>query len=167
MIVIHQTDTPTATVESIDRYHRSLGWAGIGYHYVVYHDGSVHKGRLNSETGAHCKGDNATSIGVCCVGKAHALPIGAGYMNQAIWDGLIRLVGQLMTAYHIPVSRVVGHRERPSGQEQGKTCPGFDVAVIRNLLRGRVPSLSSPSGMRASRLQAESDPAQSHAPGRQ
>lgn len=62
--------------------------------------------------------------------------MGAGYMNQAMWDGLLRLVRQLMAAYRIPVSRVVGHRERPSGGEQGKTCPGFDVAVIRNLLRG-------------------------------
>ena len=135
MIVVHQTGTPTGTVESIDRYHRSLGWAGIGYHYVIYRDGSVHKGRSNSEIGAHCKGDNATSIGVCCVGKGDALPVGSGYLNQAMWDGLLRLVGQLMVAYRIPVSRVVGHRERPSGREQGKTCPGFDVAVVRSLLR--------------------------------
>ena len=135
MIVIHQTDTVTATVESIDRHHRSLGWSGCGYHYVICRDGSVHKGRLNSEVGAHCKGDNATSLGICCVGKGNALPVGAGYMNQAMWDALLRLADQLISAYHITVGRVVGHRELPSGREQGKTCPGFDVAVIRNLLR--------------------------------
>ena len=135
IIIIHQTGTPTGTVESIDRYHRSLGWAEIGYHYVIYRDGSIHKGRANSEIGAHCKGDNATSIGVCCVGVGDALPVGAGYMTQAIWDGLLTLVRQLMSAYSIPITWVVGHRERPSGREQGKTCPGFDVAVIRNLLR--------------------------------
>ncbi len=56
-------------------------------------------------------------------------------MTQPMWDALLRLVGQLVAAYHIPVSRVVGHRERPSGREQGKTCPGFDLAVIRDLLR--------------------------------
>jgi len=136
MIVVHQTDTPTATVESIDRYHRSLGWAGIGYHYVIYRDGSVHKGRLNTQVGAHCQGDNATSIGICCVGAGDALPVGLGYLNQAMWDSLLALVRQLVAAYNIPISRVVGHRERPSGRDQGKTCPGFDVAVIRNLLRG-------------------------------
>ena len=135
MIVIHQTGTPTGTVESIDRYHRSLGWAGIGYHYVIYHDGSVHKGRMNSQVGAHCQGDNATSLGICCVGAGDALPVGTGYMTQAMWDGLLRLVGQLMAAYHIPVTRVVGHRERPSGRAQGKSCPGFEVTVIRSLLR--------------------------------
>lgn len=145
MIILHQTDTSTATVESIDRYHRSLGWAGIAYHYVIYRDGSVHKGRLNSEVGAHCKGDNATSIGVCCVGKGNALPVGAGlgprslgeggYMTQAMWDSLLRLLGQLMAAYRVPVTRVVGHSERPSGRRQGKTCPGFEVVILRGLLR--------------------------------
>jgi N-acetyl-anhydromuramyl-L-alanine amidase AmpD len=121
-------------VESIDRYHRSLGWTGISCHCVICRDGSVRKGRLNSEVGAHCKGDNATSIGVCCVGKGNALPVGAGSMNQAMWDALLRLVGQLMSAYHIPVGRVVGHRERPPGRAQGKTCPGFEAGVLRNLL---------------------------------
>lgn len=136
MIVIHQTDTPTGTLESVRRYHmQTLGWADIGYHYLVTRDGKVHKGRANSEVGAHCKGDNATSLGVCCVGKGDALPVGAGYMNQAMWEALIRLVEQLVAVYHVPLSRVVGHRERPSGRAQGKTCPGFDVAVLRNLLR--------------------------------
>jgi len=123
-------------LESVRRYHmQTLHWSDIGYHHLITRDGKVHKGRANSEVGAHCKGDNATSIGVCCVGKGNALPVGTGYMNQAMWDGLLQLVGQLMAAYRIPVSRVVGHRERSSGREQGKTCPGFDVAVVRNLLR--------------------------------
>jgi N-acetyl-anhydromuramyl-L-alanine amidase AmpD len=136
MIVIHQTGTTTGTLESVRRYHmQTLGWSDVGYHYLLTRDGRVHKGRANSEVGAHCKGDNATSIGICCVGRGNALPVGAGYMTQAMWDGLLRLVGQLMSAYHIPVTRVVGHRERPSGRAQGKTCPGFGVAVIRGLLR--------------------------------
>lgn len=59
----------------------------------------------------------------------------AGYMNQTMWEALLRLVRQLISAYRIPITRVVGHRERPSGREQSKICPGFDVALIRNLLR--------------------------------
>ncbi len=137
MVVIHQTGTPTGTLESIRRYHRqTLGWSDIGYHYLITRDGKVHKGRANSEVGAHCKGDNATSIGVCCVGAGDALPIGSGYMTQAMWDSLFSLAQRLVAAYKVPIYRVVGHRERPSGREQGKTCPGFDVAIMRNLLRG-------------------------------
>jgi len=138
MVIIHQTGTATGTVESVRRYHmQTLGWADIGYHYLITRDGKVHKGRPNSQVGAHCKGDNATSLGVCCVGAGDALPVGAGYMTQAMWDSLLVLVRQLISAYHIPIDRVVGHRERPSGREQGKTCPGFDVAIIRSLLRDR------------------------------
>ena len=139
MIVVHQTGAPSGTLESIRRYHREqLGWSDIGYHYLITRDGKVHKGRLNSQIGAHCKGDNATSIGICCVGAGDALPIGSGYMTQAIWDSLFALVQRLAGAYNVPVHCVVGHRERPSGIEQGKTCPGFDVAIMRNLLRKEV-----------------------------
>lgn len=69
------------------------------------------------------------------MGKGNALPVAAGYLNQAMWDRLLALVRRLVAAYNIPISRVAGHRERPSGRGQGKTCPGFDAAVIRNLLR--------------------------------
>jgi len=49
-----------------------------------------------------------------------------------MWDSLLALTRRLMSAYRIPIDRVVGHRERPSGRAQGKTCPGFDVAVVRD-----------------------------------
>ena len=70
-IIIHCTATrPDAncTVESIRHYHKSLGWHDIGYHYVVYPDGSVHAGRPVEEVGAHCPGHNAQSIGIAYVG---------------------------------------------------------------------------------------------------
>lgn len=69
------------------------------------------------------------------IGKGDALPVGEGYMNQVVWDALLSLVRRLVSAYRIPISRVVGHRERPSGREQGKTCPGFEVGVLCNLLQ--------------------------------
>lgn len=88
-----------------------------------------------SQVGAHCQGDNATSLGICCVGAGDALPVCEEYMTLTMWDSLLRLVGQLRAAYRVPIARVVGHRERPSGRAQGKTCPGFEVAVMRGLLR--------------------------------
>ena len=70
-IIIHCTATPEGrdvTVTEIDRWHRQRGFSGIGYHYVIYRDGSVHKGRNEDSIGAHCTGQNANSIGVCYVG---------------------------------------------------------------------------------------------------
>ena len=47
-IIIHCTATPEGrhvTVADIDSWHRARGFASIGYHYVIYLDGSVHAGR--------------------------------------------------------------------------------------------------------------------------
>ena len=71
LIVVHCTATPEGrdvTVADIDRMHRARGWKKIGYHYVVYRDGSVHEGRPVNEVGAHVYGHNANSIGVVYVG---------------------------------------------------------------------------------------------------
>ena len=67
-IIVHCTATPEGkdyTVDDITRWHKERGSKTIGYHYVVYRDGSVHEGRPLAEVGAHCKGHNAHSIGVC------------------------------------------------------------------------------------------------------
>lgn len=48
LIIIHCSATPEGkdfTTADIDRWHRQRGFASIGYHFVIYRDGSVHHGR--------------------------------------------------------------------------------------------------------------------------
>lgn len=74
-IIVHCSATPEGrpfTVSDIDQWHRSRGFAQIGYHYVVYLDGTIHQGRPVEIAGAHCKGHNANSIGVCYIGGCTA-----------------------------------------------------------------------------------------------
>ena len=71
LIVVHCSANRAGSalrLADIDRYHRSLGWKGCGYHYVVATDGTVEAGRKEAETGAHCRNHNRHSIGVCYVG---------------------------------------------------------------------------------------------------
>ena len=71
LIVVHCTANKagsTLRVKDIDRYHRSLGWKGCGYHYVIPTDGTIEKGRAEDLVGAHCKNHNKHSIGVAYVG---------------------------------------------------------------------------------------------------
>lgn len=80
-IVIHHSATEGGTVESFDSYHKQIGFDEIGYHYVIYKDGSVHEGRSLNKVGAHAKGRNKTHIGICLVGnetftKAQILELG-------------------------------------------------------------------------------------------
>ena len=135
-IILHQTGTATGTLESIRRYHTEvLGWRDIGYNYLLTRDAKVHKGRPNSEAGAHCQGDNADSIGICCVGEGDAFPLDTGYMTLGMFVELLKLIRTLRQAYPT-ITEISGHREKPSGNAQGKTCPGFDAQIIRRLVQG-------------------------------
>ena len=123
-IIVHCSATPEGqnfTAEDIDRWHKQKGWQGIGYHYVIYLDGSVHKGRNEEVIGAHCLGHNAYSIGVCYIGgldkwtKAHK-DTRTGAQKQA----LIELLKSLKEKY--PNAIIYGHRDFSK-----KDCPCFDA----------------------------------------
>lgn len=125
MIVIHCSDSkPSVTVDDIRKWHtdpppQGRGWKDIGYHFVIYPDGSVHEGRPVEQVGAHCEGDNLFSVGICLTGK--------DVFSDAQFDALNRLVLDLKSRYNFTNASVYGHRDRPSGKAQGKTCPNFDV----------------------------------------
>ena len=66
LIIVHCSANRAGSalrLADIDRYHRSLGWKGCGYHYVIPTDGTIETGRTEAEVGAHCKKHNRHSIG--------------------------------------------------------------------------------------------------------
>ena len=123
-IIIHCAATPEGkdyTVADIDQWHRAGGFEGIGYHYVIYRDGSVHAGRSEAEAGAHCKGHNAHSIGICYIGgcaRDGKTPKDTRTASQI--KSLEGLVRELLEKY--PGATVHGHNEYAA-----KACPSFDV----------------------------------------
>lgn len=122
-IIVHCTATPEGrhhTVADIDKWHRQRGFTCIGYHYVVYLDGSVHEGRDISRIGAHTSGHNATSIGVCYVGGVDAVGKPKDTRTPAQRQALRQLIADLRVKY--PGATLHGHREFAA-----KACPCFDV----------------------------------------
>lgn len=125
-IIIHCTATPAGravSVADVTAWHRVRGFATIGYHYLIGLDGSVAEGRPLEQPGAHCRGHNARSIGVCYVGGLAAdgrTP--ADTRTPAQRTALRSLVGHLLRRF--PGARVAGHREFAA-----KACPCFDVAT--------------------------------------
>lgn len=123
-IVVHYTATPAereVTVKEIDQWHRARGFKEIGYHYVVHQDGSVQAGRSEDKVGAHVKGRNTDSIGVCYVGGLIAgKSAGSNTLTERQEEGLIKCIKELLTRY--PDAEVVGHKDLAATQ-----CPGFDV----------------------------------------
>lgn len=67
-IILHHAEARHASVEDINQWHLERGWAGIGYNYYVRKDGTIWRGRPEWAVGAHAKGHNDKSIGICCEG---------------------------------------------------------------------------------------------------
>ena len=71
MIVIHcsatRADVPLSP-RQLDEMHRQRGFDGCGYHYYVRRDGEICTMRSVDRPGAHAKGYNQHSIGVCYEG---------------------------------------------------------------------------------------------------
>ena len=123
-IIVHCSATPEGrdfTVADITRWHRQRGFRTIGYHYVVYRDGSVHTGRQEGEIGAHCTGHNAYSIGICYIGGLAADGKTAkDTRTPEQRKALLMLLRRLRAKY--PNAKIHGHRDFAA-----KACPSFDA----------------------------------------
>ena len=133
-IIIHCSDTPNGrwtSVDDIDRWHkerkfrRASKWrkkqnsllGHIGYHFVVYTNGAVPTGRHINEVGAHAKGFNANSLGICLIGRDK--------FSRDQWLSLKSIVSGLRQHLQRFNVQVIGHRD----VNEHKTCPNFDVAA--------------------------------------
>ena len=123
-IIVHCSATPEGkdfTVADIKRWHLQRGFSDIGYHYVIYRDGSIHTGRDESIIGAHCTGHNTNSIGVCYIGGCVSngkTPKDTRTPQQK--QSLVKLLKELKTKY--PQASIHSHRDFAN-----KACPSFDA----------------------------------------
>ena len=111
LIVVHCSANKAGSAlraADIDRYHRSLGWKGCGYHYEM-------------KIGAHCKNHNRHSLGVCYIGGLDAQGNPADTRTPAQRVALRKLLERLHRKY--PKAVIVGHRDLDSH----KACPCFDA----------------------------------------
>ena len=113
----------------IDRWHKARGWRGIGYHYVIDRDGSIATGRHINTTGAHVKGHNTGSVGVCIVGGqwpdgrwALATDDFSDHFTPAQDKAVRVLIADLRERYP-SIKHIKGHNDYTSA----KGCPGFKV----------------------------------------
>lgn len=125
LIIVHCSANRAGSalrMADIDSYHRSLGWIGCGYHYVIPTDGTIEPGRPEEMVGAHCKNHNRHSIGVCYIGGLSKDGKPADTRTDAQRIALRNLLERLHRRY--PDALIVGHRDL----DPQKVCPCFDVA---------------------------------------
>lgn len=122
-IILHCTATRIGEeldVSQIDKWHRDRGFSEIGYHYVIYADGTIATGRDIRKKGAHVKGHNHDSVGVAYVG---------GLDNNLVPQDTMTMQQELTFLHLVNSLRVVfgdlsvhGHNEFSN-----KACPSFEV----------------------------------------
>lgn len=123
-LIVHCSATPEGkdySVDTIRQWHLQRGFSDIGYHYVIYRDGSIHIGRDESIIGAHCTGHNTNSIGVCYIGGCATdgkTPKDTRTTEQK--QSLVKLLKELKTKY--PQASIHSHRDFAN-----KACPSFDA----------------------------------------
>lgn len=124
-IIVHCAATPEGknfTVEQIRDWHvNGRGWKDIGYHFVIYLDGSIHAGRPVEQVGAHCMNHNQHSIGVCYIGGCTAEGKKAkDTRTPAQKKALLELLTELRSIY--PKARIHSHSDFAN-----KACPAFNA----------------------------------------
>lgn len=110
------------TVDTIRDWHvNGRGWSDVGYHYVIYLDGTIAKGRADNRQGAHCLKSNPFSLGVCYIGGVELdgkTPKDTRTSEQK--ESLESLL-KTLKAMH-PEAIIHGHRDFAN-----KACPSFDA----------------------------------------
>lgn len=139
-IIIHHSatkDGKTLSWQAIRKYHKSLGWTDIGYHFGIENvNGEIEilMGRMIDKNGAHCRqeGMNGKSIGICLVGNFDIKEVPK---NQ--WNVAINLVASLCVTLKISIGNIHPHHKFAN-----KTCPGttFDMVKFKKDVRRRMNS---------------------------
>jgi N-acetylmuramoyl-L-alanine amidase len=123
-IILHCSATREGqdiSTETIRGWHvNERGWSDIGYHYVVLLDGTVDKARPVERQGAHVRGKNKGSIGVCYIGGCDADMNPKDTRTDLQKESLTELISYLMDSYED--ATLHGHNEFSS-----KACPSFNV----------------------------------------
>ena len=129
-IIIHHSltrDSDTVSWNPIRQYHLAKGWIGIGYHAgveMINGHAEILLGRTWSQTGAHTRGENYHSLGLCIVGNFDDEP-----PRPEILDAAIMVTRLWMRLYNIEADKVYGHNHFANY----KSCPGhnFDMNAFR------------------------------------
>ena len=123
-IIIHCSATVegvNVSTSTIKRWHvQGRGWSDIGYHYIIPLDGEIEYGRELARSGAHCKGENENSIGICYIGGLSDKKRAKDTRTEAQKEALINILKTLTHIY--PEASIHSHFEFAN-----KACPCFNA----------------------------------------
>ena len=113
-----------AVVSEIEKDQMNrIGAVGFAYHLFIFRDGSAVRGRPIETVGAHCRGHNRHTIGVCLHG---------GFGSNAsdkFSDHYTAEQGRSLRRAIAEYEELLGRKLKVSGHNRyaNKACPGFQV----------------------------------------
>lgn len=123
-VILHHSGGENGTVEGYHNMHiKDNGWIGIGYHFVVYKNGEIHRGRPETAIGSHCLGQNSSSIGICAVGNYEENK----NMPQAQQDAIVWLVKDYLRDKYSATMLIKKHKDYYSTDCPGKYYPFAEI----------------------------------------
>ena len=141
LVVIHCSATKEGVdidVAEIRRWHvKERNFRDIGYHFLIHLDGSIERGRPWDKPGAHAKGYNYRSVGICYVGGLNSEGRPSDTRTVAQIHSLRASVEIIKAQY--PKIEVVGHRDLSAdlngdgmitANEWCKQCPCFNMSEL-------------------------------------
>ena len=153
-IYLHCSASGWGTVQEITRWHLERGFRTIGYHWLITnlfptwtsfkeniaqreYDGKLWVGRPEEEVGAHVRGENNLSLGICMVGDE------VFTLNQH--DTAIDHATYLCHQYGLDAIDVRGHCEHwlDQGLPPQKSCPNLDMEQFRTRVAARLAAKTS------------------------
>ena len=137
LIVVHCSATredKSFTEHDLDVCHRRRGFNGVGYHFYIRKNGDIKSTRPLERIGAHARGFNSESIGICYEGGLDSEGHPKDTRTPEQKKALAKLIKELCGKYQIV--EVLGHRDTSPDldgdgivepEEWTKMCPCFDV----------------------------------------
>lgn len=120
LIVVHHSASPLSTsAKQIHSWHTAKGWSDTGYHRVIEATGRVYDGRPLQLVGAHARGNNSNSIGICVVGDNTT----EEHRWTLLQEGSLALTIKYYSDLY-PLAQVCGHRDTRGASTE---CPGLDI----------------------------------------
>jgi len=125
IVLHHSASSITTTIQDMHRWHQGKGWSGLGYHYVIYPDGTIYKGRPEWARGAHAWQDaqheaNTDGLGICLIGNFME-----GKPTEAQLSSVIWLIKDIRNRY--PGIPVIGHKDVMATACPGKNFPWVEL----------------------------------------
>ena len=131
LIVVHcsatRCDRPFPVTALIRCHADRFGFTG--YHYYITRNGRTYQTRHEQLIGAHAKGYNEHSLGVCYEGGLNKQGKPADTRTKAQKQALLKLLRRLKKEH--PQAQILGHRDLPDVK---KACPCFDAKSEYNQL---------------------------------